>query len=430
MTAQLPAEVFRQAFDAAPVGMLVVDANGLVVEANLELERLLGYQRFELLGQPAGKLVEGGQVFALRQPRGEAIGRHRSGAAVPVEFHCAEVSSLGPGCLLVSVLDLRARLRAEALFRLAIESAPVGMMLVDASGRIVMLNARLEQTFGYSREELLGQPAEVLLPARFRAQHAVSRGTYFSEPRVRKMGSTLEFSGERKDGREVPLEIGLSPVQTPQGLLVLSSVVDISERKRAREQQQRALATNEMLLDELQHRVGRDLRLLADLLEHSSAPLDDLPACVQSIAQVNELLLESAASPDIDLSDHLRALVEAVTLSPFRVGGDIDVRVEAPALSLPFNTVLMCGLIINELLAGALRRGLPGRQGGRIVVRASGATGRIRLSIQDEGVGLPEGSLKLDLVQAMVRQLEGQLHVEAASGTHITVEFQAPLTSS
>ena len=125
----------------------------------------------------------------------------------------------------------------EAHLRAAIESAPSGLLMADAEGRIVLVNKEIERLFGYAREELLGQPIERLIPARFRDSHPGSRAAFRADPRIRAMGAGRDLFGLRKDGTDVPIEIGLTPLATADGIFVLAAVVDISERKRLEEEQ-------------------------------------------------------------------------------------------------------------------------------------------------------------------------------------------------
>jgi PAS domain S-box-containing protein len=128
---------------------------------------------------------------------------------------------------------------AEAL----LESASEGIVLIDAAGRITLVNHAAERMFGYPRAELLGQPLDVLLPERVRAVHARHRAGYFAEPRVRTMGIGLDLSGRRRDGTEFPVEISLSYVESPDGRVAMAFVTDITERKRVEAQLQRQRET-------------------------------------------------------------------------------------------------------------------------------------------------------------------------------------------
>jgi PAS domain S-box-containing protein len=145
-------------------------------------------------------------------------------AAGAVTGFCAVVRDLGKNSL------------GTQQFRLAIEAAPTGMIVTDQTGRIVLVNTHIENLFGYARAELTGQAVELLVPERFRGAHPSFRAGFFSAAHARMMGAGRDLYGLRKDGREVPIEIGLNPIETSEGAFVLSSIVDITERKRSSEQ--------------------------------------------------------------------------------------------------------------------------------------------------------------------------------------------------
>jgi len=123
--------------------------------------------------------------------------------------------------------------RADTLFRKVVEAAPNAMVMVDKSGLIEMVNTQAENIFGYSRSELLGQPIDCLLPERFRHQHPHHRDSFFSDLQPRAMGVGRDLFGRRKDGSEFPVEVGLNPIETEDGIKVLSAITDISERVKA-----------------------------------------------------------------------------------------------------------------------------------------------------------------------------------------------------
>ena len=122
-------------------------------------------------------------------------------------------------------------------FRMLFEAAPNGVMAVDAAGCIILLNAQMEKMFGYSREELIGRPVEVLVPVSFQQRHGGLRKKFAAAPQGRPMGMGRDLVGARKDGSEFAVEIGLNPMPTSMGDIVIATVVDITERKRAAEEE-------------------------------------------------------------------------------------------------------------------------------------------------------------------------------------------------
>src|SRR6059036_1527667 len=133
-------------------------------------------------------------------------------------------------------MDITERKQAEEKFRLATEASPSGIILVNDRGHIVLVNSQIEKLFGYQREELLGKLVDILVPERFASQHPAHRAEFFAAPTARAMGAGRELFARRKDGSEFPVEIGLNPIQTSEGILVLAAVVDISARKLAEEE--------------------------------------------------------------------------------------------------------------------------------------------------------------------------------------------------
>ena len=156
-----------------------------------------------------------------------------------------------PLMLVGEVEDTSQREHAERMFRLVVESAPNAIVMVDSESRIVLVNSQTEKYFGYQRDEMLGKPVEMLIPERHRENHPDHVKSFKTEHRARPMGLGRNLFGLRKDGSEFPIEVGLSPVETGQELLILSAIVDISERIRSDRELQRMRTYLKNIIDSM-----------------------------------------------------------------------------------------------------------------------------------------------------------------------------------
>ncbi|WP_436840381.1 PAS domain S-box protein [Streptomyces flavofungini] len=251
MGSRVAEEPFRALLEAAPDAMVIVDDGGMIRLVNAQTETLFGYPRNELLGRPVEILVprrfrdqhpghrlgySGNQQVRPMGANLELYGLRRDGAEFPVEISLSPLQT--PDGLLISaaVRDVSERKAADARFRALLEAAPDAIVIVDDAGIIQLVNAQTEALFGYRREELLERPVEILVPQRFHHHHPSHRHGYVSNRRVRPMGAGLDLYGLRKDGAEFPVEISLSPLETPDGTLVSAAIRDVSERKAAEAQ--------------------------------------------------------------------------------------------------------------------------------------------------------------------------------------------------
>ncbi len=163
--------------------------------------------------------------------------------------------------MLVKVRDTQRELERDLTERTErLDAAPNAMLMVDERGRMTLVNAKLEHLFGYQRAELLDQPIEMLVPERYRTAHPEHRASFYSSPSARVMGAGRDLYGRRKDGTEVPIEIGLNPIRNDKGAFVLASIIDITERKRT----ERVLRESEERLQTIIENLSEGL-VIADL---------------------------------------------------------------------------------------------------------------------------------------------------------------------
>src|SRR5712671_177697 len=209
--------------------ILFLNPSGEIVSWNAGAQRLKGYRAEEIVGQPYAIFYTPNDV-AMNKPQIELEIAARDGSCETEGWRLRKDGSKFWANVLITALrdehggllglgkvtrDMTDRIRATEQFRLAIEAAPTGMMMVDSAGRLVLVNEQIERLFGYARGELLGQTVEMLVPARLRQAHPHLRDQFFATPQARLMGAGRDLFGVRKDGSEVPIEIALNPLSTP-----------------------------------------------------------------------------------------------------------------------------------------------------------------------------------------------------------------------
>ena len=258
-------EQLRLTLDNAPIGILTTDLKGELLTVNPTLCTILGYSPDELTGMTVQDITHPDDWEATTRNFQQLIeGKIKSyemkkryirhdGAVITGRARAGLVRDVHDEPLMVvgEIADITQRERTEKLLRLVVESAPNGIIMSDSAGRILLVNAQTEDYFGYRREELLGEQIEMLIPERFRVRHPDYRRGFIEEDRARAMGLGRNLFGLRKDGSEFPIEIGLSPVETDQELLVLSAIVDISERVEVDNELQRMRTYLKNIIDSM-----------------------------------------------------------------------------------------------------------------------------------------------------------------------------------
>ncbi|WP_374407532.1 sensor histidine kinase [Hydrogenophaga sp.] len=331
-------------------------------------------------------------------------------------------------------------IRLDEYLGQAFDRVPVAMVVVNQQGAIIRINQLAEATFGYAPGELLGLPVETLVPQRYRRAHGGYRQGFQAEATARPMGAGRDLAGLRKDGSEFPVEIGINPVETGEGPMVLSVILDLSERKQHETRIRDALREKELLLEEVHHRVKNNLQVVHSLLDLQAlrigdpelvSMLRDSQNRIRSMSMIHQTLYQSHDFARVDFHRFLGELLPSLMDSYGMVAGHVVIDIEANHVKLPINDAIPCGLIVNELVSNALKHGFPARRQGHIrVVLAQEPDGHVNLSISNDGGAIPPdfdlertGSLGLQLVRLLARQLQGTLQIQRADPTRFTLRF-------
>lgn len=451
-------ERFRRVVESAPNAMVMVNHHGSIEMVNTQAERLFDYSRAEMLGQKIEILVPDRfrhghptkRDMFLHAPQSrpmgagrDLFGRRKDGSEFPIEIGLNPIETDEGMMVLSSIVDISERKRLEERFRRVVESAPNAMVMVNSRGKIEMVNTQAELLFQYARAELLGQLIEILVPERFRHEHPDKRRQFFGDLQSRPMGAGRDLFGRRKDGSEFPIEIGLNPIETEEGMMVLSSIVDISDRKQKELRIQEALAEKDVLLGEIHHRVKNNLQVVHSLLSLQSSLINDEAVRnmlmdsqnrIQSMALIHQTLYQSNNFARVDFSDFLEALIPTLVNSYSISGKNITLSVNVDEVYLPINSAIPCGLLINELITNALKHAFTDRSEGTISVALSAKDNKeIQLMISDDGNGIADHlnldeveTLGLRLVNLLSQQLNGALHIQRQHPTQFVLRF--PLT--
>jgi PAS domain S-box-containing protein len=258
-------EQLRLTLENAPIGILTSGLDGRLLSVNPAFCNILGHSAEELTRLSIEDITHPDDRDETRT-RFQALVSgdidsyelekryiRRDGVVITVRARAGLVRDAQGKPLMVvgEVEDITRRQRTEKMFQLVVESAPNAIVMVNSESRIVLVNSQTERYFGYRRDELLGKPIETLIPERFREHHPGFVKGFKSEHRARPMGLGRNLFGLRKDGSEFPIEVGLSPVETAQELLILSAIVDISERVRSDRELQRMRTYLKNIIDSM-----------------------------------------------------------------------------------------------------------------------------------------------------------------------------------
>jgi PAS domain S-box-containing protein len=483
----LNTEILQTAIlNSADFAIIATDAEGVIQLFNIGAERLLGYAASDVVNKInpsdihdpheviaraealsaefATPITPGFDALAFKASRGiedkyELTYIRKDGSRFPA---LVSITALRDdqaeiiGYLLIGTNDAAAHLIAAnkeivaaEMFRLAVESCTNGMVIVDGARKIVLVNNEIERLFGYRRDELIDHPVDILVPARLRTEYARHCDAVTIRPETVRLGASLDFFGLRKDGTELPVEVGLNPILVGGSLLVLNVVVDISHRKRS-----------EHLKDEFVATVSHELRTpltsiagaLGLLAGNAAGKLPEAAARLLTIAYTNSQRLVRLLNDILDIEKmesgkaifefkriEVRSLVEQTIEANrgFAEGCNVRIRLDAEAAAFdvradPDRLVQA----ITNLLSNAIKFSPPGEE---VVIAIETRGDMVRISVRDHGPGVPnefkphifekfaqaDGTdarkkggtgLGLSIVKQIVDRLDGAVGFEDAPG--------------
>lgn len=316
-------QLFRRLMESAPNAILLVDVAGTITLANKRAEMLFGFEQSDLIGLHIEILLSKGYREAYQaSPMGtghELYARHKDGTEFPVEISLSLLETADELLIISIIRDVSEHKRNTELFQALLEAAPDAILKVDTAGVITLANGQAERLFNYSRSELIGMPVERLMPQRYRARHVKQRRRYQENPEIRPMGIGRELYGQRKDGTKFPVEISLSPLHTPDGLVTVVIARDVTARiattqqirelNRTLRRKVTELAAVNQELEAFSYSVSHDLRApLRGLDGFSQALLEDYAEQLDGTAQDYLKRIRAASQRMAQLIDDLLRL--------------------------------------------------------------------------------------------------------------------------
>jgi PAS domain S-box-containing protein len=421
----------RAVLESASEAIVIADRAGAIVMVNAQTEFLFGYTREELIGQRLDILVpdharaahethrrmyaQAPRIRPMGQGR-DLAGRRKDGSEFPVEISLSFTETERGTLFIAFVTDISERQRgvdalrrSEAKARAILENASEGIVVVDAAGRIVSVNAKTEQMFRYDRAALVGQALEILLPERLRQRHIGHRSDFMANPRTRPMGRGLDLIGRRADGEEFPVEISLSYIDTDDGIHALAFVSDITQRlavERATRQAERLVAVGQLaagIAHEVNNPVGiitsRIELMLIEAEEHGlpSAVVDDLRVLHRHAMRVTDIAAKlltfaretPAERQPVDINTVVTDALALVQKQLDHSGVHVELRLGAGLPQVLGHANALQQVVLNLVTNAGQALGDHGTI--RVVTAAGDA--HVTVDVADDGSGIPPATL-------------------------------------
>jgi PAS domain S-box-containing protein len=450
-------ERLRSLVNGLPDLVLFRSADGAWTEANLFARELLGIPGFASGG--LGALNNTARAFLRREEQqlalsmnGNAFDRNEevilSAKGESVIMDMIRVPILAPGGERMGVViigrDMTQRKRAEEALAEAnrtlnaiLKASPIAIVAIDRQKRILQWNVAAESLFGWTAGEILGKPIPFIPADRADEYETLTERVVEGSAYVGRILRSV-----RKDGVQLNLYTSAASLLNASGQTngAVAMFVDITETLRVQEELRRSLSEKEVLLKEIHHRVKNNLQVISSLLSLQSDRIADSKAKdvfrdsqnrVRSMAMIHERLYRSSDLAHVDFGEYVRNLSTSLFNSYRTSLPNVSCDIDVDDVRVDVDVAVPCGLILNELMSNALKYAFPSDRRGRIMVQLrKGEEEKLRLTVADDGVGLPTGftvgdshSLGYQLVQLLVEQLGGELQVVGERGVSASVTF-------
>lgn len=477
-------ETLKAALELTSVPMLAVSADGRVVLLNPEFEDLIGYRTEEIAGHPVerllprairerhGEFVQAFMKLPARRKMGQGatlVALDKSGKEIPVEISMNLVDVDGDAHCIVVATDVRVRRSYQHKMELAMEAAATAMVMVDTEGTIVLTNEAAIELSGYTREELLGSNVDKLVPTPDQVPHKVFRSNYLFSPKMDNLRHPRRIKLRHKSGTLVPIEISLTPVDNPDGQMVMSTITDLTNRVEA----ERAMTSKNRELAEANRKLGE---ANGELTQFAYAVSHDLKAPLASLLGLLNLIDDDLVEGDAAsaretvrrataVCERSRTKVERVlkyahdtdeeALVPIELSTMVQGAWDCIAPGAPIQTDLTCDfevetivakptgieIILHNLLDNAVKYHDPRKKTASIRVSSRKASGGVEITVADQGVGISKphhanifdmfrradprsgDGIGLALVKKQVTRHSGRISLDSAvgQGTSVTI---------
>ncbi|MGC9517059.1 MAG: PAS domain S-box protein [Methanomicrobiales archaeon] len=448
---------YRTIFENTGTATVIIEEDTTISLANSEFEELSGFSREEIEGKKSWtEFVHEDDMGKMREYHNL---RRTDTKKAPRTYEFRFINSQGqikniflevaviPGTKksVASLLNISERKiaedslkQSEEKYRLVVETAAEGIVVLDWKGKIIEINQRALEMAGLGKNELLGKNFINILPKfKIDKKRAIFN---FKNIILGKSGDEPYWVMTNPNGEEIKFMVHYAALKSGKRIIGISAILeDITSRVEAEEELKESLNEKEFLLKEIHHRVKNNLQIISSLLNLQSSYVKDSADLeifeesrnrVKSMAMIHEKLYQSEDLARINFKDYIVSLGSELFAS-YKVEPRIKLNMEVEKVMLDINTAIPCGLILNELLTNAIKHAFPQDMKGKIDIQMAGHDDSFELIISDNGIGFPEDidfkkteTLGLQIVNNLVRQLDGTIKLDRDNGTEFKIIFK------